>query len=382
MTDPEPAGRRRAPLGSALLFVGGCAVSFLLLEIFLRVVNPFGQRLLGDAIVLPTHTRVVLANRENPRLDPEIVLARNSLGFRGPEPPRDFASALSIVAIGGSTTECRFLTEGKDWPALLGTRLAPVFPRVWVNNAGLDGHSTFGHQKLVEQRMAALRPKVALFLVGVNDVGREDLKNQDRDLTDREVPWLTRLARVSATAALLQNMGRSAEAVHMNLDYRDLDLRALPPAPENEARHGRQIRTHRKEFVRGFRERLQGLVALCRTHRIVPVLLTQPALYGPLKDDVTGVDLGTVEVDPVRHIGGRLAWDVLEAYNDATRDVGRETGVLVIDVGRQMPKSSRLYYDFHHYTNEGAEAVAEIVARELCPALASGFSAEARGDCP
>ncbi len=34
-----------------------------------------------------------------------------------------------------------------------------------------------------------------------------------------------------------------------------------------------------------------------------------------------------------------------------------------------MPKSSRYYYDFLHYTNDGAEKVAEITYLELAPFL-------------
>jgi hypothetical protein len=62
---------------------------------------------------------------------------------------------------------------------------------------------------------------------------------------------------------------------------------------------------------------------------------------------------------------GLAQWQVLDAYNEVTRRVGRELGVLVIDLARRLPKTSRYYYDYHHYTNAGAEAVAEVVAEEL-----------------
>jgi len=30
-----------------------------------------------------------------------------------------------------------------------------------------------------------------------------------------------------------------------------------------------------------------------------------------------------------------------------------------------MPKSSRYYYDYHHFTNDGADVVAELIHGEL-----------------
>jgi lysophospholipase L1-like esterase len=379
-----PAHTWRARLGTLALLAAGCTAALVLLEVFLRLANPLGQRLRGDEIVLPTHTRHVLQNRDNPRLDPEIVIARNGLGFRGPDAPPDFESWLTLVAVGGSTTECRFLTEGRDWPAVLARILAPRFRRLWVDNAGLDGHSTYGHAVLVRQRLARLRPNVALFLVGVNDVERDDLKSQDRALTNRREEnetVLTRLARWSAIAATVQNLGRAARAEQLRLGHLQVDLHTVPAREPDRARTERLVRRHRREYVHPFRERVFELVRLCRGRGIMPVLLTQPALYGPVLDPETGIDLGRVDVDPVRRWDGALAWAILEAYNDATREVAAAEGVPLVDLARDLPKSSRLFYDFHHFTNEGAAAVAERVAAVLCPELARRFPTHAEGAC-
>jgi hypothetical protein len=80
-------------------------------------------------------------------------------------------------------------------------------------------------------------------------------------------------------------------------------------------------------------------------------------------------------------LNGKGAWELLEKYNDVTRDLGRRHGVLVIDVARRMPKSSRLFYDFLHFTNEGAAEVARITAAELCPFLARAYPDQAGAPC-
>lgn len=358
--------------GRFLALLAGTVVALLLAEVVLRVFNPLGLRLRGDRIELPRNQRQVLRNHSNPRLPASIVYARNSLGLRGPEPPASFASALTVIVVGGSTTESRYQSEGETWADLTGLHLAAHFRDLWINNAGLDGHSTFGHVLLLEQHLLALRPAVLVFLVGVNDVGRLGPKQVDDALAgEGEADLLTRLSRGSALLATLQNLGRAEDARQARLFvFGDLDLRRLPHLTYSGRRPEKALREHRERYLPGYRERLHLLLTLCREAGIVPVLATQPALYGPATDDRTGVDLGTMVVNERQKLNGALAWEILELYNDTTRELGREREVPVVDLARSLPKSSRLFYDFVHFTGEGAQAVATVMARGLCPALA------------
>src|SRR5687768_8398818 len=102
---PQPAPSASAWKGNLLLLAGGCAAALVLLELFLRLYNPLGVRIRGDRIVLPRNFRETMVNTENRKLAPTIVFSKNSLGFRGPEPPRDFDAHLTLLAVGGSTTE-------------------------------------------------------------------------------------------------------------------------------------------------------------------------------------------------------------------------------------------------------------------------------------
>lgn len=367
-----------------LALLAGTVVALLLAEGFLRVFNPLGLRLRGDRIELPRNQRQVLRNPRNPRLPATIVYSRNSLGLRGPEPPAPFASALTVIAVGGSTTESRYQSEGETWPDLTGRALAAHFRDLWVNNAGLDGHSTFGHRLLLEQYLLPLRPAVLLFLVGVNDVGRLGPKQvDDAQPGEGEPDLLTRLARVSALAATLQNLGRAEEARQARLFvFGDLDLRRLPHLSYAGRRPEKALREHHERYLPGYRERLQRLLTQCRNAGVVPVLVTQPALYGPAIDDRTGVDLGTMVVNEGRKINGALAWEILELYNDVTRELARDQAVPLVELARSLPKSSRLFYDFVHLTGEGAQAVATIMAADLCPTLARARPDLQTSPCP
>ena len=340
-----------------------------------------GQRIPGDQIVLPRNLHRTIRNDENPNLDELIQFSTNSIGFRGPEPPRKFNSSLTVVAIGGSTTECLFLSNGKSWPEVVGKFLAPAFEPLWVNNAGLDGHSSFGHLFLLDQIVGPMRPKVAVFLIGINDVGREDA-------TERSRPPLTiQLARHSAIVEAVINLRRQGEASALDLGHVQIDLAALPNIGADHKLSASLLGAHREQYVPPYKERVETIVRLSREYGIEPVLMTQPALYGVAADPLTLVNLVAVVVSDEQRIKagqvrGKLAWDVLELYNDAVRAVGRERDVLVIDAAARLPKSSQLFYDFVHFTNDGGSELARIVSEDLCSFLAKRFPDFMAGPCP
>jgi hypothetical protein len=105
--------------------------------------------------------------------------------------------------------------------------------------------------------------------------------------------------------------------------------------------------------------------------RIEPVLITQPTLYGPGRDPVTGVDLAAVKVGD--NMNGGLMWQIVDLYNAVTRQEAQTERVLLIDLAQEMPRNSAYYYDYLHYTEPGAAEVATIVDRRLSPWLAARY---------
>ena len=121
---------------------------------------------------------------------------------------------------------CFFLSDGRDWPTVIKTRLSPYIDRLWINNAGLDGHSSFGHQRLIEQYVAKLRPKVVLLPLGANDVGRpDDFRKEDRRLMPDGPSWnspiglLKSLANYSEVLALGLNIVRYARTSEQGMGH-------------------------------------------------------------------------------------------------------------------------------------------------------------------
>jgi len=359
----------------------GTAAALLMAEVFFRVHDPLGQRLRGNTIVLPVGKRYIVEQQHASKLEPVIVHTRNSLGFRGEDPPRDFDRHLTVVAVGGSSTECMYLSDGKDWPALVARGLKPSFPSLWMNNAGLNGHSTFGHLVLLRQHLLALRPKVIVLMAGINDLARDDLSGYDMMQLGPQSA-MEALGQHSAAASAALNSWRAWKASRAGLLHSQLDLRSWPWLEAGRREDAVRLLNHHRKFVPGYRQRVQLLTRLCREAGITLVLVTQPTLYGPVIDDETGIDLGRIAVSPDEAVNGALAWEILELYNDVMREVGKREGVLVIDLARLLPKSSRLFYDFMHFTPQGSERVARILTPPLCAFLGRGFPEHLAKPCP
>jgi lysophospholipase L1-like esterase len=355
---------------SYLLYVG--VVTTLLLELTLRLYNPISPRIKGDRIILPVRQRYEVQIDALPGVQPKALHTKNSLGFRGPEPPADWAAHLTVIAVGGSTTECYFLNDGTDWPAVLSRRLRPRFAKLWVNNAGLNGHSTFGHQILLDDHVRKLHPDVVLFLVGINELGRDQLSGFDGhfllDGPDQRgnADWRSIARKALNNSEVLNTLrvisrGIRTQKMHFRdnayVRFNPRDTTSTPPGAVAARR--RELRPKLAAYAR----RLHRMLDTCQRAGIAPVLLTQPLLLGQGTDPLTGTDLAKFRM--WNGETGTLYWAHLDAYNDVTRAVARQRGVPLIDLARRMPRSTAYFYDEMHYTERGAARVAEIVATDL-----------------
>jgi lysophospholipase L1-like esterase len=367
--------RLKTILKNIIALLLGLTLALVTLEIMLRVVEPVECRIKGNKIVLTRNRKFIFNNDKITKLDHVIYYSRNQLGFRGEAPPRDFSQTLTILTVGGSTTECTFISDGKTWPDILISKLKQEFKPVWLNNAGLDGHSTFGHLVLMEDYLIKLKPKVILFLVGANDQGLVDYSALDKKsfknpaAPPKRSP-ITALAQYSEVINYAINFQKYSKAVKLGLNHSNIDFARLKLLDVPDQRLGRILEEHRDHYLKPYAQRLKRLIDEAREQGIEPVLISQPMVYGNVIDPVSGADLARVDVGG---INGKAVWEILQLYNEVLRQVASQNQVLFIDLGAEMPKSSRYFYDTFHYTNEGCQLVANIIDERLAPFLAEKF---------
>jgi hypothetical protein len=300
--------------------------TLIALEIVLHIYNPIPFRLKGDKIVLPIHQHYSFTN-EYPDYDSLIIHNKNSLGYRGEEMPKD-PSFVKAIVVGGSTTECFFVTENKAWPQVFQQETRRNNPKFWVNNAGLNGHSTFGHLILLKDIIVKQKPEYVYFLVGVNDMDRSDLNGFDGQyLKGAKVnleksnwyknAFLT-LSNNSEVFNLIFNVSKAVKArnqkifVDQKVILKKSDTLVLSPSAVMK------VLDAQKKLVPAYQKRIQSLIDICLKYKIKPVFLTQPLLFGQGVDPKTGINLATHRVS--EQMNGQLYWKKLELYNEATRN--------------------------------------------------------------
>ncbi len=228
----------------------------LLLEAALRIYNPFHFRVKGDHVILESNRKHIIDNSEIPVLDRTIVHTKNNLGFRGPEKPDDFDERLTIVAVGGSTTECQYLDDEKTWANILYKKLQKDYPRIWINNAGIGGQSSFGHIPLIKEHIIPLKPKYVLILAGANDIRRTKMQSGDESV-------FISLARNSELVNVLLNIVRTREAVSKNLTDTYIDLNHADSLKLSDDEIADYLKNE-SDWVNAYRNRLDTIISLCR----------------------------------------------------------------------------------------------------------------------
>lgn len=336
-------GRVRNWLKNLLALGIGCLVALLIAEGILRVWSPLQNRVHGDRIrLIANMQRTILPVEDEGHpghkgLDSIAYYSTNSLGLRGPEPEAD-TTLRKIIAVGGSTTECRVLSDGDTWPAKLGDMLRQKGHPVWVNNAGIDGTSTFGHQLLLEDHLLQMQPDIILFLVGVNDLSQTELQSGDRFLQEGHRHTMRRYMQHSEVFNLLITLYRANRAQHYGLhNPTAADTARLSVG---EVQHYDSLHAASQQ---GYTDRLRALADTCRSHDILPVFITQPAYRESIHRRFRYLDL----------------------YNQTLLQFAKAEGLPVIDLATELPDSDVYYYDFIHYTKPGAEKVGEIILPEI-----------------
>lgn len=322
-----------------LTIVIGCLIGLILGELVLSIYNPLPSRIQGNHIRLEGGIKrdiVLQEGFQHPGLDNEYIYSTNSLGFRGPEPDD---SNFKIYTVGGSTTECSLLADDKTWSSQLLKRLnGHEGKQVWLNNAGLDGSSTYGHQVLLEEHLIKLKPEMVMFLVGVNDLFQTSYSTGDDFF--QKIPkyswrkWMNRSELVS----FLLNFYRSQVTKSRKVGH--FGIEEIPELSKSDIENRRiKHRNAQPEYV----TRLNKLIETCRNAGIEPVLITQP----------------------IRIVSSSQKTADIDIYNETTKLVALASNVQLVDLAGSLETSSNYFYDEMHYTINGADRVAEIIFTHL-----------------
>jgi lysophospholipase L1-like esterase len=354
--------------GNLVALCFGIIVSLVLVEIILQVFHPFPFRVQHGKIILPANQKIIRKNDVSSKLEPVIYYSRNSLGLRGEEMPADATNYVKIIAIGGSTTECSYNSDSATWTEVLKRQLRQKLqPKIWVNNAGLDGTTTYGHRILLQDHIVKLRPDYVLFLVGINDTEKDDghpfdLYHSDSINKKNFTEFFRSLLKKTETGALIENLYRYRIAykkglIHRQVDYAKQGTVYLPF--DSMMKHI----TAQAPYLSAYRQRILTLDSVCKANNIRAIFITQPSLFGNFVDPATGLNFTRIKITDGRN--SVLEKNILELYNDELRNLEKEGKINTIDMAKAMPKNSAYYYDFTHYTSSGTDTFGRMLSDSL-----------------
>ena len=331
------------------------------LEAIVRIVSP--PNMFSPYLPLRPHNKIEL----HVNLSGVSSFAHNttnSWGLRGDEPPSEWNDFFTIVVIGGSTAQCYYLDDHKTWPYLLQEKLKASFPKTWVGNGGISGHSTRAHVLFVREAISRMKPKVALFLVGINDLWYS-MNDEARRLGSpaEQAGWKYELLGYSRLAQVLflwkiilfdhvvvlehsANADFVPEALAREMDL-PADLRLLVPSIDD------------------FRKNIRTMIGDLKNLGVRPVFLTQPLLFDESDrwKAVVGWDYS------VSGKKGKLSAatyaKLLAMFNQELIQTCHADSVEVFDLAAVIPRSSEFFYDTMHFNEKGADLVAEKLAAYL-----------------
>ena len=314
------------------------------------------------AIILPgayiyLHHRTLSASTFAP-LDPEahafwqIEVAS--------EPPHITSGQIRVLTLGGSTTYGSLLERSEAYPTVLEGILRKRFPFVDIQvfNAGVPWHTSLHSLLRYVARFTDWKPHVVIVMHAFNDIYQTSegrlTSGQYRSDYGHFFGALGR--RVNPTDLFAD---RVSDLILGNWIVRNWysDLRSPASAPADPP-------VDLLRALPSFRRNMNELISRVGQDGAMVVLTTQPSIYriGMLPEEAGELfypyyysDYGTVPT-----LSEQM--NAMQAFNSATRDLARRAQVSLIDVDSRLPKTKDFMYDDVHYTAEGAQRVAEIIA--------------------
>lgn len=310
-----------------------------------------------------------------PRPTPTIRYTRDRHGLRG---SFDEPSRIDLLTLGGSTTDQRYLADGETWQDALQARFEEDGRTIVVGNAGVDGQSTFGHIKAMDDwlpHVPGLRPWAVLFYVGINDFHKDAGYAMDRlRHSEADAGWLARIEEDSAVWHVARTLKGAYDAEFVY----QLSHRARPPSSFSWTREplidGEDYDRLMSARLFAYRQRLSVLAERTLAIGAAPIFVAPPTRNYRHRD---GAVEGIVER---RDYDGR-AYNGVDYYHmsrrldAATMAVCREVRGTCIDLVAHGGWEDDDFYDLVHMTPRGARKVGGrlyAALREVHPRLDAG----------
>lgn len=386
MTRDDANGRSWFHRHPAITLAAVCSLAVLLLvvgaELVLRIKKAEGGRRtssgLSRSIRLKEHGPNMLKYcvptddymaKVDSLVQREYVLRTDKDGFIMPS-RRHEDPDLTVVFLGGSSTQCKFVEEENRFPCLVGTVLeSRTGMKINSYNGGVSGNHSMHSLDALINKVMPIDPDVVVMMHNVNDLNI--LLYHGSYWNDNPYRSLVQL-QPRANVCLLACFRTFMRWALPNLTSRYYQMKQRLDSPEriDEFAHirGKKLTIDRGWMVAEFKTSLNMFVSVCRARQIVPVLMTQASRLKPKPDALIEENLRELFDFGVGYSDFKETYD---AFNEAIREVAAANQVLLIDLANSVPQESKHMYDPVHYNDTGCQLAASIIAEKLINDLPS-----------
>ncbi len=244
-------------------------------------------------------------------------------------------------------------------------------------NSGVGGNNSLHSLNILLNKVIPLKPQVAVLCHNINDLTTLLLErtywsaNPSRSTIVAVNPSITGSLK-QIRDLLIPNLSQEIKQLSQQIKQRLRRSRKSTSGEDEFARvRNRKIRYNEADMRQSFRHNLQLFIDLCRLHRIQPVLMTQPSRLKDTPDPVIKTSLADLERrQGLPYLEYKKLFD---GFNDEIRETGKKNDILVIDLAAQIPPEKEYLYDIIHFTPQGSQRAAEIIAVALKTGLPSLF---------
>lgn len=329
----------------------------------------FGTWLFGPSfgsLNLPHNVERRFAIGDMNRLEWNVIYTRDRFGLRG---RYDNPASIGILALGGSTTNELYVTDGETWTDRLAQKFAAAGIPLSVVNAGAEGQSTVGHLRNFDAwfpLIPGLKPRYVLAYIGVNDMalGLDGAEStQDKFDLMQSPEWSRRLRHYIQGNSVFYRLWRTwrgtkkaekARLVHAGAEYlgttwTEHAVAVVDPAPGSDL----------ARRLAGYRARIAELIRRSRALDSEAIIVTQQRSNWRRENGKV-----LFASDPG---GAPIAADYAETvlFNRAAMAECRQAKAICVDLEGEIAFKPGDFYDWAHTTPAGSARVADYLFAAL-----------------
>jgi hypothetical protein len=277
-----------------------------------------------DYVRIPAQKYETLEYKEyNLRTDKDAII-KPSFIHKNPD--------LQIFFIGGSTTECETVDEKFRFAYLVGRNLEKEL-KININsdNASKSGNNSLHSINILVNKLLPYKPDIVVMMHNINDLST---------LFYEGTYWNNNKTIAPISCALKNKT----------------DLRKSDEWSNSKWQH--KILNNKKEqekLVKQYRQNLKLFINISRAKNIMPVLMTQA---NRIENDPNFKTSRGGEIDKVYK-------KLYVEFNQTIREVGKQEGILVIDLAKKIPADKKYIYDVVHLNKAGSIMAANIISNEI-----------------